>query len=459
MTQRLVVIGGGLAGAEAAWQAAHLGVDVDLYEMRPGTPTPVHQTGSLAELVCTNSLGSNQPDSASGLLKAEMRALGSLIIGAADLHDVPAGAALAVDRELFAAEVTRALERHPRVRIHRQEVTSIPEDGPVIIATGPLTSDALARDIQAFTGEYDLYFYDAAAPIVTAESIDWEKGFWASRYGKGGENDYFNCPLTKEEYDRFYDALVTAEVHPGHLEEELKFFEGCMPIEAIAARGRDTLRFGPMKPVGLVDPRTGRRPYAVVQLRRENRAGTLYNLVGFQSRMKWGEQKRVLRLIPALARAEIVRYGVMHRNTFINAPRVLLPTYQVKKEPRVLFAGQITGVEGYVESAAAGLLAGINGARLCRGEPPLVLPPETMMGALAHYITTADPRYFQPMNSNFGLLPPLADPPRDKAERRRRMFERSRAALAQFIAEHALVPPSPPAPAGPRAELVPIHDR
>jgi len=443
VAKRIVVIGGGLAGSEAAWQAAHMGVDVDLYEMRPVRRTPVHHTDKLAELVCTNSLGSNQITSASGLLKAEMRELGSVIIAAADANDVPAGAALAVDRDRFAGTVSEALSRHPRVRIHREEVTAIPDEGIVIVATGPLTSDALAASVQTFTGEYDLYFYDAAAPIVTAESVDWEKGFWASRYGKGEGDDYFNCPLTKEEYDRFYDALVTAEVHEGHLEEELKFFEGCMPIEDIAARGKDTLRFGPMKPVGLVDPRTGKRPYAVVQLRKENRAGTLFNLVGFQTRMRWGEQKRVLRLIPALANAEIVRYGVMHRNTFINAPRVLLPTYQVRKDPRVFFAGQITGVEGYVESAASGLLAGLNAARLARGEEPVVLPEETMLGALAHYITSADPRHFQPMNSNFGLLPPLPNPPRDKALRKQQMVDRALARLRDFVASNGVTPPVP----------------
>ncbi|HEY8417312.1 MAG TPA: FADH(2)-oxidizing methylenetetrahydrofolate--tRNA-(uracil(54)-C(5))-methyltransferase TrmFO [Limnochordales bacterium] len=456
MTERITVIGGGLAGSEAAWQAAHQGVEVDLYEMRPVRQTPVHRTDKLAELVCTNSLGSNQITSASGLLKAEMRRLGSLIIAAADAHDVPAGAALAVDRDKFAGAVSETLARHPRVRIHREEVTSIPADGVVVIASGPLTSPALAEAIQAFTGEYDLYFYDAAAPIVTAESIDWDKGFWASRYGKGEGDDYFNCPLTKEEYDRFYEALITAEVHQGHLAEEMRFFEGCMPIEDIAARGKDTLRFGPMKPVGLIDPRTGRRPYAVVQLRKENRAGTLFNLVGFQTRMKWGEQKRVLRLIPALANAEIVRYGVMHRNTFINAPRVLLPTYQVRKEPRVFFAGQITGVEGYVESAASGLLAGLNAARLARGQEPLVLPEETMLGALAHYITSADPRHFQPMNSNFGLLPPLPDPPRDKALRKQQMVDRALKRLEEFIQANGLTPPSPAL--APAAELTIVHE-
>jgi len=443
VSRRIIVIGGGLAGSEAAWQAANLGVDVDLYEMRPERRTPVHHTHYLAELVCTNSLGSNLFNTASGVLKNEMRLLGSLIIAAADAHPVPAGGALAVDRELFAATVTQVLESHPRIRIHRQEVTEIPSGAPVVIATGPLTSDKLAAAIQAFTGEYDLYFYDAAAPIVSADSIDWEKGFWGSRYGRGGSDDYFNCPLTKEEYEAFYDALVKAEVHPGHLEDEMKVFEGCIPIEDLAARGRDTLRFGPMKPVGLIDPRTGKRPYAVVQLRRENREGTLFNLVGFQTRMRWGEQKRIVRMIPALANAEIVRYGVMHRNTFINSPRVLLPTYQVKKDPRVFFAGQITGVEGYVESASSGLLAGINAARLALGQEPLTLPRGTMMGALAHYITSADPEHFQPMNANFGLLPPLENPPRDKQERRQRMAELALETMRRFIAENGLQPPTP----------------
>ncbi len=322
-------------------------------------------------------------------------------------------------------------------------MTKIPPDVPVVIATGPLTSPALSEAIQQFTGEYDLYFYDAASPIIAAESIDWDKGFWASRYGRGEGDDYFNCPMTKEEYDAFYDALMEAEVHPGHLEDEMKFFEGCMPIEDIASRGRDTLRFGAMKPVGLVDPRTGKRPYAVVQLRRENRAGTLFNLVGFQTRMRWGEQKRLVQMIPALANAEIVRYGVMHRNTFINSPRVLLPTYQVKKDPRVFFAGQITGVEGYVESAQSGLLAGVNAARLALGQEPLVLPAGTMMGGLADYITSADPEHFQPMNSNFGLLPPLENPPRDKRERRERMAELAVETMRRFISEQGIEPPMP----------------
>lgn len=443
MSNRVIIVGGGLAGSEAAWQAAHLGVDVELYEMRPERRTPVHHTHYLAELVCTNSLGSKLSHTASGVLKNEMRLLGSIIIAAADMHDVPAGGALAVDRNLFAAAVSEALEAHPRITIHRREVTEIPTDGPVVIATGPLTSPALSDAIQKFTGEYDLYFYDAASPIIDADTIDWDKGFWASRYGRGEGDDYFNCPMTKEEYDAFYEALVEAEVHPGHLEDEMKFFEGCMPIEDIAARGRDTLRFGAMKPVGLIDPRTGKRPYAVVQLRRENRAGTLFNLVGFQSRMRWGEQKRLVQMIPALANAEIVRYGVMHRNTFINSPRVLAPTYQVKKEPQVLFAGQITGVEGYVESASAGLLAGINAARMARGEAPLVLPQGTMMGALADYITSADPEHFQPMNSNFGLLPPLSNPPRDRRERRERMAEQAVDTMRRFITEHGIVAPQP----------------
>lgn len=432
MSHRVIIVGGGLAGSEAAWQAAHLGVDVELYEMRPERRTPVHHTHYLAELVCTNSLGSKLPDTASGVLKNEMRLLGSIIIAAADAHDVPAGGALAVDRDLFAAAVSEALQAHPRITIHREEVTEIPTDAPVVIATGPLTSPALAQAIQEFTGEYDLYFYDAASPIIDADTIDWDKGFWASRYGRGEGDDYFNCPMTKEEYDAFYDELIKAEVHPGHLEDELKFFEACIPVEDIAARGRDTLRFGPMKPVGLVDPRTGKRPYAVVQLRRENRAGTLFNVVGFQTRMRWGEQKRLLRMIPALANAEIVRYGVMHRNTFINSPKLLRPTYQYKGRDTLFFAGQMTGVEGYVESAASGLLAGINAGRIARGLDPVVPPPETAHGSMARYITTADFRNFQPMNVNFGLFPPLAERIRGKKEKNEALARRALETIDAF---------------------------
>lgn len=437
MRREVIVIGGGLAGSEAAWQAANMGVRVRLYEMRPKRSTPVHQTGKLAELVCTNSLGGNGLESAAGVLKEEMRRLGSCIIECADAWRVPAGGALAVDRERFAEAVTAKIEGHPRIEIVREEVTGLPAEGPVVVATGPLTSEALAEKIKEVAGDDDLYFYDAAAPIVTAESVDMSKGFWGARYGRGGA-DYFNCTLEKEEYEAFYEALVGAEVHEGHLKEELKFFEGCIPIEELARRGKDTMRYGPMRPVGLVDPRTGRRPYAVVQLRKEDIGATLFNLVGFQTRLRWGEQKRVLRLIPALREAEFVRYGVMHRNTFLNSPKALLPTYQAKARRDLFFAGQITGVEGYVESAGAGLIAGINAARLALGEEPLALPKETMLGSLAHYITTADPKHFQPMNANFGLLPPLGERIRDKAARKAALAERALAAIEAWKAKEGV---------------------
>lgn len=428
MSNRVVVVGGGLAGTEAAWQAAHQGVDVVLYEMRPKRMTPAHHTKHLAELVCTNSLGSNLSESAPGLLKEEMRRFGSVVIHCADQSAVPAGGALAVDREKFAQAVSSHIESHPRIQVVREEVTQIPDEGPVVIATGPLTSDALAKEMMELTGSDDLYFYDAAAPIVTAESVDETKGYWGARYGKGGA-DYFNCPMNKEEYTAFYEALVSAEVHDGHIEEELKFFEGCIPIEELARRGVDTMRYGPLRPVGLEDPRTGKRPYAVVQLRKENIGATLLNLVGFQTRLRWGEQKRVFQLIPALHQAEFVRFGVMHRNTFLNSPRVLLPTYQSRARSDVFFAGQVTGVEGYVESAGAGLIAGLNAARLAKGQEPVTLPLETMMGSLAHYVTAADPDHFQPMNANHGLLPPLKERIRDKGARRRAQSERALAAL------------------------------
>ena len=399
----LTVIGGGLAGCEAAWQAANLGVDVVLYEMRPVESTPAHTTAELAELVCSNSLGGNHLTSASGLLKEEMRRLGSLLIAVADETAVPAGSALAVDRHAFSRLVSERIAAHPRITVIREPVDSIPE-GLCIIATGPLTSPQLAEEIQRLTGAHDLYFYDAAAPIIAAESLDTDKGFWAGRYGRGGD-DYFNCPMNKEEYLSFREALVHAERHEGHIDEPLRFFEGCVPIEELASRGVDTLRFGPLRPVGLVDPATGHRPYAVVQLRKENKEGSLLNLVGFQTRLKWGEQRRVFRMIPALAEAEFVRCGVMHRTTFLNPPRVLRPTYQWRQRDTLFFAGQITGVEGYVESAGSGLIAGLNAALLAKGQKPKTLPPETMLGALAEYITTADPRHFQPMNANFGLLP------------------------------------------------------
>ncbi|MCL6515647.1 FADH(2)-oxidizing methylenetetrahydrofolate--tRNA-(uracil(54)-C(5))-methyltransferase TrmFO [Alicyclobacillus sp.] len=429
----VIVIGAGLAGSEAAWQVARQGVPVRLYEMRPKKSTPAHHTDRFAELVCTNSLRANAITNAVGLLKEEMRRLDSLIMRAADAHAVPAGGALAVDRDGFSNAVTQALAAHPLVEIVREEVEEIPSEGIVIVATGPLTSPALSASIRAVVGGASLYFYDAAAPIVQRESIDMDKVFLASRYGKG-EAAYLNCPMTEEEFNLFYEALVTAETAPLHDFEEEKYFEGCMPVEVMARRGKQTLLFGPMKPVGLTDPRTGRRPYAVVQLRQDNAAATLYNLVGFQTHLKWGEQKRVFRMIPGLEQAEFVRYGVMHRNTYINSPTALLPTYQTRKRETLFFAGQITGVEGYVESAAAGLVAGWNAGRLARGLDPIVMPPTTSIGSLAHYITHADPDNFQPMNATFGLFPPLPVRIKDKKERAQQMAERALKDLADVLA-------------------------
>ncbi|MDN4594473.1 FADH(2)-oxidizing methylenetetrahydrofolate--tRNA-(uracil(54)-C(5))-methyltransferase TrmFO [Polycladomyces subterraneus] len=431
--QPVNVIGAGLAGSEAAWQIAQRNVPVRLYEMRPVKRTPAHRGGDFAELVCSNSLRSNELTNAVGVLKEEMRRLDSLIMRCADQHAVPAGGALAVDREAFSAEVTAALHNISHVEIIQEEVTDIPE-GITVIATGPLTSAALSEKLKALTGEEYLYFYDAAAPIVEKESIDMDKVFVASRYGKG-EAAYLNCPMTEEEFDRFYDALVTAETAPLKEFEKEIYFEGCMPIEVMAKRGKKTLLFGPMKPVGLVNPRTGKQPFAVVQLRQDNSAGTLYNLVGFQTHLKWGEQKRIFRMIPGLENAEIVRYGVMHRNTFINSPKVLKPTYQFKNRDDLFFAGQMTGVEGYVESAASGLIAGINAARLAMGQDPVVFPHETAIGSLAHYITTADPDNFQPMNANFGLLPPLPQRIRSKKERNLKIAERALESLQAFSGE------------------------
>ena len=423
--EKITVVGGGLAGSEAAWQAAQRGVEVLLYEMRPHKMTPAHVSDRLAELVCSNSLGSDLPDRAAGLLKAELRILRSLVLACADETRVPAGGALAVDRELFAAEVTRRIEAHPRIRVVREEVTAIPE-GPAVIATGPLTSDALAQAIVALTGQEHLYFYDALAPIVAADSIDMSVAFRASRYGRG-DADYINCPMTEEEYDRFVEALVTAERIPlrDFEREDARFFEGCLPVEVLAARGRDALAYGPLRPVGLTDPRTGKRPYAVVQLRQDNLAGTLYNMVGFQTNLRYGEQERVFCLIPGLERAEFVRYGQMHRNTFINAPLLLEPTMEFRGRPGLFFAGQITGVEGYVGSVGSGWVAGVNVARFVLGEEPLVLPRTTMLGALCHYVSHADPATFQPMKANFGLLPPLEPPVRNKRKRHRAYAERA----------------------------------
>ncbi|WP_367307421.1 methylenetetrahydrofolate--tRNA-(uracil(54)-C(5))-methyltransferase (FADH(2)-oxidizing) TrmFO [Alicyclobacillus acidocaldarius] len=430
----VTVIGAGLAGSEAAWQAANRGAKVTLYEMRPVQMTPAHHTDRFAELVCTNSLRSNSITNAVGLLKEEMRRLDSVIMRAADAHAVPAGNALAVDRDGFSQRVTELVSQHPNITVVREEVTEIPKDGVTVVATGPLTSPALSEDIRRLVGHGDLYFYDAAAPIVTKESIDMSKVFFQSRYDQG-DAAYINCPMTEEEFEAFYDALVHAECAELKDFEEERYFEGCMPIEALAKRGKQTLLFGPMKPVGLRDPRTGRRPFAVVQLRQDNAAATLYNMVGFQTHLKWGEQKRVFRMIPGLEQAEFVRYGVMHRNTYINSPVALLPTYQAKARPTLFFAGQMTGVEGYVESAASGLIAGINAARVAAGQDALVFPPTTSMGSLAHYITHASPQGFQPMNATFGIFPPLDPPVKDKKARYERYAERALEDLQALMRE------------------------
>jgi methylenetetrahydrofolate--tRNA-(uracil-5-)-methyltransferase len=436
----LTVIGGGLAGTEAAWQAAELGVPVCLYEMRPATTTPAHETAWLAELVCSNSLGSDRPDKAPGVLKSELRALGSLILDCATQTAVPAGSSLAVDREAFAQLVTERIAGHPLITLVHEEVTGIPA-GPTVVASGPLTSPALAARLAELSGQAYLYFYDAVSPIVRAETIDMSIAFRRSRYDRGEqeEGDYINCPLTREEYEAFTEALLAAEtITLKQFErEDPHFFEGCMPVEALARRGREALAFGPMRPVGLIDPRTGRRPYAVVQLRQDNLVGTLYNLVGFQTNLKWPEQKRVLRLIPGLQEAEFVRYGMMHRNTYINAPALLHPSLQFRRRADLFFAGQIVGVEGYVGNAGTGLLAGINAARYITGGHPLILPPATMLGALCHYVTHATAREFQPMKANFGILPPL--PPRPgKPDTGPLYADRAQTALRRFAREHGL---------------------
>lgn len=427
----VTVIGAGLAGSEAAFQAAEQGVEVHLYEMRKEKKTPAHKTDQFAELVCSNSLRANQITNAVGLLKEEMRQLSSVIMSAADHNSVPAGGALAVDRENFSKEITERVRNHPNITVHDEEVTEIPKEGIVIIASGPLTSDALAEDIKAFNEDEGLYFYDAAAPIIEKDSIDMDKVYLKSRYDKG-EAAYLNCPMTKEEFTTFYEALITAEVAPLKEFEKEKFFEGCMPIEVMAKRGEKTMLFGPLKPVGLEDPKTGKRPYAVVQLRQDNAAGSLYNIVGFQTHLKWGEQKRVFQMIPGLENAQIVRYGVMHRNTFMNSPKLLEPTYQTKKRPSLFFAGQMTGVEGYVESAASGLVAGLNAARLAKGEEPVIFPETTQMGSMAHYITHTDGKHFQPMNANFGIMPALPNRIKDKKERYEALAGRALADLEEF---------------------------
>ena len=457
------IIGGGLAGCEAAWQAASLGVRVVIHEMRPVRPTAVHKTERLAELVCSNSFRGDKLDNAVGLLKEEMRRLGSLVMRAADEHRVPAGAALAVDRERFSQAVTDAIEAHPLISVTREEVARVPADAsmfPLIVATGPLTSDALSADIAALVGDEHLSFYDAISPIVLAETIDMTRVFRASRWGRSirgtdaapqdlsvsdpagpacgvddGQGDYLNCPLTADEYRRFYDALTSAESATVHDFDKATFFEGCLPIEVMAHRGRDTMRFGPMKPVGLLDPRTGRTPYAVVQLRQDNLAGDHFSLVGFQTQLKWGEQSRVLALIPGLEHAEFVRFGMVHRNTYINGPTVLRETWQTKTRDDLFFAGQISGVEGYVESAASGLIAGRNAAALARGEVPRVPPRTTAIGALAYYVSHADPRHYQPTNITFGIMPSPPPGAKRRQERRQAVSERALRELDEWITE------------------------
>lgn len=422
------VIGAGLAGSEAAWQLAEAGVPVNLYEMRPVKSTPAHHTADFAELVCSNSLRGNGLTNAVGVLKEEMRRLNSIVVTSADATAVPAGGALAVDRNNFSALITKKVKEHPLVTVVLEEIKKIPE-GITVIATGPLTSESLAEEIADYNGSHGFYFYDAAAPIIDSSTIDREKVYLKSRYDKG-EAAYLNCPMTEEEFTCFYHALIEAEVAPQKEFEKEKFFEGCMPIEVLAKRGIKTMLFGPMKPVGLEDPKTGKRPYAVIQLRQDNAAASMYNIVGFQTHLKWGEQKRVFRMIPGLENAEFLRYGVMHRNSFMNSPELLKPTYQSKKRNDLFFAGQMTGVEGYVESAGSGLVAGLNAGRLAKGEELLEFPRETAIGSMAYYITHAEGKHFQPMNANFGLFPALPERIRDKKLRYETLAERALNALS-----------------------------
>ena len=426
------VIGAGLAGSEAAWQIAQAGVDVNLYEMRPAKMTPAHHTSNFAELVCTNSLRANQITNAVGLLKEEMRQLHSIIIQSADATAVPAGGALAVDREPFSELVTQKLTSNPHIHVANEELSAFP-DGITVVATGPLTAPGLAQAIVDLNGEAGLSFFDAASPILDANTINADIVYKKSRYDRG-EAAYLNCPMTKDEFLTFYQALVSAEVAEGHDFEKMTVFEGCMPIEVMAKRGIKTMLFGPLKPVGLEDTRTGKEPYAVVQLRQDNAAASLYNMVGFQTHLKWGEQKRVFRLIPGLENVQIIRYGVMHRNTFMKSPVVLEPTYASKRRPDLFFAGQMTGVEGYVESAASGLIAGINAARIALGETPLIFPETTAMGSMAHYITHTSAHHFQPMNANFGIMPALTVRVRNKKERNQQLADRALKDLATFQA-------------------------
>ena len=434
----VTVLGAGLAGCEAAWQLARRGIPVVLYEMKPQKFSPAHKSQGLAELICSNSLKASRIDSAAGLLKEEMRRLGSLLVPCAEQCAVPAGGALAVDRDQFSRLVTQAIENEPRITLRREEVTELPA-GPAIVATGPLTSEPLAEKILALCGGA-LSFFDADAPIVTRESLDMDHCFTASRYGReeeGSEGDYVNCPMNKEEYDRFVEALVTAERAPVHSFDarDPKVYEGCMPIEVLASRGHDAIRFGPMKPVGLRDPRTGHRPWAVLQLRTENREKTLFNLVGFQTNLKFGEQKRVFGMIPGLAHAEFVRYGVMHRNTFLNSPELLDGDFSFRRRPGLYFAGQITGVEGYMESAGSGILAGINLARRLQGRKPLLLPETTMLGALSRHVSQYAGKDFQPMGANFGVLPPLPEKIRDKRQRYMALSQRALCDLEPMLQE------------------------
>lgn len=435
MENKATVIGAGLAGCEAAWQLAQAGIQVTLAEMKPVHFSPAHHSGGFAELVCSNSLKAERLASAAGLLKAEMKALGSLCVSCAYESRVPAGGALAVDREQFSRLVTENICAHERITVEHREVTAIPTEGVTVVAAGPLVSDALARDIFALCGE-GLSFYDAAAPIVSADSIDLDHAFTQSRYDRGGEDDYINCPMDKAEYEAFYEALLHAERAELHsFDKKRGVYEGCMPIEVMAARGADTMRFGPLKPVGLRDPRTGHRPWAVLQLRKENAQGTMYNLVGFQTNLKFGEQKRVFSMIPALKNAEFLRYGVMHRNTFLDSPRLLNADYSMRGRPDLFFAGQITGVEGYMESAGAGILAGINASRRLRGQAPFLLPRETMLGALAAYISDPSVENFQPMGANFGVLPPLDRQIREKKARYEALSNRALEALSARLRE------------------------
>ena len=432
---RVTVIGAGLAGSECAWQLAQRGIDVTLCEMKPEKKTPAHLTEHFAELCCSNSLRSDQLENAVGLLKEEMRRLGSLILSCADATRVEAGGALAVDRHGFAALVTEKVKSHPRITVVPGEVTQIPEEGEVVIASGPLTSDALAEQLQKLLGDNtDLHFYDAAAPLVSAESVDMNSAWFGSRYDKGGD-DYVNCPMNREEYDAFWEALISAEEAEVHGFEDSQVFEGCMPVEVMARRGHDTLLYGPLKSRGLDDPRTGRWPYAVVQLRRDNTEGSVFNLVGFQTHLKFPEQKRVFSMIPALRNAEFLRYGVMHRNTFLDSPRLLDRYYRLKAEPRISFAGQMTGVEGYVESAASGFLVGVETARRLRGMDPVDFPQETALGALGLYVSNQSITQFQPMNINFGIIPPLDHRVKGKRNKNAELSQRSLAVIDQLKEE------------------------